>query len=113
MGAVALTDHGNMFGAVAFYKAAKKAGVKPILGSEVYVAPRSRFDKEARDQGGAHNHLLLLVKDETGYRNLAYLLSKAYTEGFYYRPRVDKALLAEHAKGLIALSGCLKGEIPT
>ncbi len=111
MGAVALTDHGNMFGAVAFYKAAKKAGVKPILGSEVYVAPRSRFDKEARDQGGGHNHLLLLVQDETGYRNLAYLLSKAYTEGFYYRPRVDKALLAEHAKGLIALSGCLKGEI--
>ncbi len=111
MGAVALTDHGNMFGAVAFYKAAKKAGVKPILGAEVYVAPRSRFDKEARDQGGGHNHLLLLVQDETGYRNLAYLLSKAYTEGFYYRPRVDKALLAEHAKGLIALSGCLKGEI--
>lgn len=111
MGAVALTDHGNLFGAVAFAKAAKKAGVNPIFGSEVYVAPRSRLDREVRDQESAHHHLLLLVRNEVGYRNLCVLLSKAYLEGFYYRPRVDKELLAAHAKGLVALSACLKGEV--
>ena len=111
MGAVALTDHGNLFGAVAFAKAAKKVGVKPIFGSEVYVAPHSRFDREVRDQETAHYHLLLLVRDEVGYRNLCVLLSKAYLEGFYYRPRVDKELLAAHSQGLIALSACLKGEV--
>jgi DNA polymerase III subunit alpha len=111
MGAVALTDHGNIFGAVEFFKSAQKAGVKPILGCEVYVAPRSRFDKEYRGQDVAHYHLLLLVKDDTGYRNLCILLSKAYLEGFYYRPRIDKELLAQHSAGLIALSGCLHGEV--
>jgi DNA polymerase III subunit alpha len=111
MGAVALTDHGNIFGAVEFFKQAKKAGVKPILGCEVYVAPRSRFDKEYRNQEVAHYHLLLLVENETGYRNLCVLLSQAYLEGFYYRPRVDKELLAAHSAGLIALSGCLRGEV--
>ena len=111
MSAVALTDHGNIFGAVEFFKSAKKAGVKPILGCEVYVAPRSRHDKEYRDQDVAHYHLLLLVKNEAGYRNLCILLSKAYLEGFYYRPRVDKDLLAQHNEGLIALSGCLRGEV--
>ena len=111
MPAVALTDHGNVFGAVSFFKEAKARGVKPILGCETYVAPRSRFDREARSQEAAHHHLLILVKDETGYRNLCTLLSKAYLEGFYYRPRIDKELLAAHSKGLIGLSGCLKGEV--
>ncbi|MDD8026044.1 MAG: DNA polymerase III subunit alpha [Acidobacteriota bacterium] len=111
MGAVALTDHGNIFGAVAFAKAAKKAGIKPIFGSEVYLAPHSRFDREVREHETAHFHLLLLVRDEIGYHNLCILLSKAYLEGFYYRPRVDKELLAAHSRGLIALSACLKGEV--
>ncbi len=111
MAAVALTDHGNLFGGVAFVKAAKAEGVKPILGSEVYVAPRSRHEKEARDQDAAHYHLVLLVQNEKGYRNLSILLSKAYIEGFYYRPRIDKELLAAHSEGLIGLSACLKGEV--
>ncbi len=111
MGAVALTDHGNIFGAVSFFKEAKAAGVKPILGAEVYVAPRSRTDRDLRDQETAHFHLVLLVENETGYRNLSLLLTKAYTEGFYYRPRIDKEILAAHSKGLIGLSACLKGEV--
>ncbi|MBM3285405.1 MAG: DNA polymerase III subunit alpha, partial [Candidatus Aminicenantes bacterium] len=111
MPAVALTDHGNIFGAVTFFKQARARDIKPILGCEVYVAPRSRFDKKDEASDPHHFHLLLLVENERGYKNLCLLLSKAYLEGFYYRPRVDKELLAAHADGLIALSGCLKGEV--
>ena len=108
--AVALTDHGVMFGAVAFYKACRKAGVKPIVGCEVYVAPRGMTDKEhGRDND--YSHLILLCKNETGYRNLCYLVSMAFTEGFYIKPRIDWAMLKEHAEGLVCLSGCLAGEI--
>jgi DNA polymerase-3 subunit alpha len=111
MPAVALTDHGNLFGAVEFYEAAQRHGVKPILGCEVYVASGSRFERERRerDESGfdAISHLLLLAMDETGYRNLMYLVSKGYLEGFYYRPRIDMELLRERSAGLIATSGCL------
>jgi len=111
MPAVALTDHGNIFGAVSFFKEAKNKGIKPILGCEVYVAPKSRFEKQADERAQLHFHLLLLVKDEKGYRNLCRLITKSYTEGFYYRPRIDKELLSEHREGLIGLSSCLKGEV--
>ena len=109
-GAVALTDHGVMYGAVAFYKACRAAGVKPIVGCEVYVAPRGMRDKE-HGRDNEYSHLILLCKNETGYRNLCYLVSMAFTEGFYIRPRIDWALLKEHAEGLVCLSGCLAGEI--
>ena len=109
--ALAVTDHGVMYGAVAFYKACSAAGVKPIIGCEVYVAPRTRFDKE-HGVDNAYSHLILLCKNETGYRNLCYLVSMAFTEGFYLRPRIDWALLHDHAEGLVCLSGCLAGEIP-
>jgi DNA polymerase-3 subunit alpha len=111
MPAIALTDHGNIFGAVSFFKQAKARGIRPILGCEVYVAPRSLSDKKDRSGDPHHFHLLLLVKNEKGYRNLCLLLSKAYLEGFYYRPRIDKELLAGHSEGLIGLSSCLKGEV--
>ena len=111
MPAVALTDHGSIFGAVEFFKKAKARDIKPILGSEVYVAPRSRFDKEGRQDETHHFHLVLLAKDAAGYQNLCRLLSKGYLEGFYYKPRIDKELLSQHSQGLIALSSCLKGEI--
>jgi len=110
--AIALTDHGNLFGAVDFYSAAKKAGVKPIVGCELYVAPGSRFERSSQDGGyeGA-SHATVLVRNETGYRNLIKLVSKAYLEGFYYKPRVDRELLAQHADGLLVLSGCLNSEV--
>ncbi len=115
MPAAALTDHGNLFGAVEFYEAATRHGVKPILGCEVYIASGSRFDKEARerDDSGfdAISHLLLLAMDATGYRNLVQLVSKAYLEGFYYRPRIDMDLLRDHSEGLIATSGCLSSMV--
>ena len=111
MRAVAVTDHGAMFGAVEFYQAAKKAGVKPIIGCECYVAPRSRFDK-TRGLDTQRYHLVLLCKNETGYRNLIAMVSRAWTEGFYTKPRIDKELLQAHHEGLIALSACLSGEIP-
>jgi DNA polymerase-3 subunit alpha len=111
MPAVALTDHGNIFGAVGFFKEAKNKGIKPILGCEVYVAPKSRFDKRVDGKESIHFHLLLLVKDEKGYRNLCHLITKGYLEGFYYRPRIDKEILSQHSQGLIALSSCLKGEV--
>src|SRR4030066_304959 len=111
MPAVALTDHGNIFGAVNFFKEAKARDVKPILGCEIYVAPRSRFDKTGDSRDPHHFHLVLLVKNDQGYRNLCHLLSKAYLQGFYYRPRIDKELLPNHAEGLIGLSGCLRGEV--
>ena len=110
--AVAITDHGVMYGAVDFYKAAKKAGVKPIIGCEVYVAPQSRFDKE-RTAGARYNHLILLCKNETGYKNLIKMVSLSFTEGFYSKPRVDKELLEKYHEGLICLSACLAGEIPS
>ena len=111
--AVAMTDHGNMFGAIEFYRKAKEIGVKPIIGCEAYMALGSRHAK--KDSGLAHNdyyHLILLAKNLTGYQNLIKLVSKAYLEGFYYKPRMDKEILKEHHEGLIALSGCLSGEIP-
>ena len=108
MDTLALTDHGVLYGAVEFYKAARKAGIKPVLGVETYVAPRDRFAKSADER---YHHLILLAENETGWRNLIALVTKAHLEGFYYRPRVDKDLLREHHEGLIALSACLGGEI--
>jgi DNA polymerase III subunit alpha len=113
MPALALTDHGSMFGAIQHYNACAKAGVKPIIGSEVYVAIGSRFDKhEARGLKHGSNHLVLLAKNNTGYRNLTKLVSRGYLEGYYYNPRIDKELLLQHRDGLICLSGCVGGEIP-
>ncbi len=109
MPAVAVTDHGNLFAAVKFYDAALKRGVKPIIGCETYVAPTSRFDRSP-DADRPH-HLVLLCENERGYQNLVKLASLAYTEGYYYKPRIDKDLLARHAEGLICLSACLRGEI--
>ena len=108
---VAITDHGVMYGAVAFYKEAVKAGVKPIIGCEVYVAARTRFDMEYEHDAVRH-HLILLCKNETGYKNLCHIVSASFTEGFYIKPRVDMELLRAHSEGLIALSACLSGEIP-
>ena len=108
--AVALTDHGVMYGAVEFYRACKREGVKPIIGCEVYVAPRTRFEK---GNGDSHpHHLVLLCENETGYQNLIHLVSRSFTEGYYRHPRVDLELLRDHHEGLIALSGCLAGRIP-
>ncbi len=110
--AVALTDHGVMYGAVSFYRACVAEGIKPIIGCEMYVAPRSRFLKEGRSDSSG-NHLILLVRNEIGYRNLIYLVSKAFTEGFYQKPRIDLELLSEHTDGLICLSACISGAIPS
>jgi DNA polymerase III subunit alpha len=111
MGAVALTDHGNMFGAVEFYQKAIQHGIKPIVGCEVYVAPGSRFEKKTGEREEGNYHLTLLAKNEAGYFNLLKLVSLAHLEGFYYKPRVDKELLNRYHEGIIALSGCLKGEV--
>ena len=111
MPAVALTDHGTMFGALDFYQQATSAGIKPILGCECYVAPRTMADKTPLDKQGTR-HLVLLAENQAGYRNLCKLASMAQMKGYYYKPRIDKAVLAEHAEGLIALSACLKGDIP-
>lgn len=108
---MALTDHGAMYGAIEFYSAATKKGIKPILGFEAYVAPGSRFEKGAKGIKDASYHLTLLARNHTGYQNLSRLTSIGYTEGFYYRPRIDKEVLKEHSEGLIALSGCLSGEV--
>lgn len=112
MPAVAITDHGNLFGAIEFYKKVSKAGIKPIIGCEVYVAPASRFEKKGAVTPESSFHLILLAKDNDGYRNLVTLVSKAYTEGFYYKPRIDRGLLAQYSGGLIGLTSCLKGEVP-
>src|ERR671916_468134 len=112
MPALAVTEHGNMFSSVVFHDAAKKRGIKPILGCEVYVAPGSRFDKSGTI-GETANHLVLLAETNEGYKNLIKLVSSGFTEGFYYKPRIDKDLLAQHSKGLIGLSSCLKGEVAT
>ena len=109
--AIAITDHGVMYGAVAFYKACQAAGIKPIIGCEVYVAPRNMTDKE-HGLDGDYSHLILLCQNETGYKNLCYLVSAAFTEGFYIKPRIDWALLHRHSEGLICLSGCVAGAIP-
>ncbi|NLA12494.1 MAG: DNA polymerase III subunit alpha [Firmicutes bacterium] len=111
MPAVAITDHGAMFGVVDFYREALQAGVKPLIGCEVYVAPRSRHQKEPKLDDHQY-HLTLLAKDQTGYRNLMRIVSAGYIEGFYYKPRVDEEILSENSSGLIALSGCLAGKIP-
>lgn len=110
MEAVAITDHGTMSGAVEFYKAAKDTGIKPIIGIEAYVAARSRFDRDpSKDK--ARYHLILLAMNETGYKNLMLLSSKANLEGMYYKPRIDHELLEEYNEGLIALSACASGEV--
>jgi DNA polymerase-3 subunit alpha len=111
MPAVAITDHGNMFGAIEFYQAAQKAGVKPIIGCEVYMAPGSMIDKSASSARDAAFHFTLLAKNVRGYSNLVKLVSAAHLEGFHYKPRIDKELLAKHSAGLIGMSACLKGEI--
>jgi DNA polymerase-3 subunit alpha len=111
MQACAMTDHGNMFGAISFYQAMKSQGIKPIVGCEVYIARGSRKDRAGSASAGekANFHLILLAKNLEGYRNLVRLTSKGYTEGFYYKPRIDRELLAEHSKGLVALSACMSG----
>ena len=112
MESVAITDHGNMFGAVEFYSQASEAGIKPIIGCEAYVAPRSRKDKSPSSDGQPNAyHLVLLVMNEIGYKNLSRLVTLGNLEGFYYHPRIDLELLRHHNDGLIALSACLKGHI--
>ncbi len=109
--AVAITDHGVMYGAVEFYTALKEKGIKPIIGCEVYVAPRSRHLKEGK-QDSSGNHLILLCKNETGYKNLSYMVSMSFIDGFYSKPRIDMELLSAHSEGLVCLSGCIAGKIP-
>ena len=109
--AVAITDHGVMYGAIHFYKACRKEGIKPIIGCEVYVSPRKHTDKIA-ELDRENRHLVLLCENETGYRNLMKLDSLAWTEGLYYKPRVDMEMLEKYHEGLIALSACLAGEVP-
>jgi len=113
MPALAITDHGNMFGAIDFYLSAQKMGVKPIIGCEVYIAPESRFKKSYKGIQDSSHHFILLAKDETGYRNLMKLISMGYLEGFYYKPRIDKEILSKCSNGLIGLTACLKGEVPS
>jgi DNA polymerase-3 subunit alpha len=110
MDSLAITDHGALYGAIEFYVAAKEAGIKPIIGCEVYLAPGSRFDRNAGDKD--NYHLILLAKDRTGYQNLLQLITKANLEGFYYRPRIDRELLTESSQGLIGFSACIGGEVP-
>jgi len=112
MPAVAVTDHGNLFGAMEFYSQVQAGGLKPIIGCEVYVAPESRFDQSSRVGETSYYHLVLLCENEKGYRNLCKLVTQAYQEGFYYKPRVDVELLKQYNEGLICLSGCMSGEIP-
>ena len=110
--ALALTDHGNLYGAIEFYEAAKEEGIQPIVGCEVYIAPGDRFEKKASAGGkDANFHLLLLARNLEGYRNLIHLVTAAHLESVYYKPRIDKKLLAKHSAGLIGTSACLKGEI--
>ncbi len=112
--AVAITDHGVMYGVVPFYQAAKDKGVKPIIGCEVYITEGSRFDRKTENSARSHaNHLVLLAANEIGYRNLVRLVSAAHLEGFYYKPRIDREILARHSEGLIGMTACLKGEVPS
>ena len=110
MSAIAITDHGCMFGAIDFFKVAKKEGIKPIIGCEVYTAPRSMKDKDP-NYDKSQGHLILLAKNMTGYQNLIKLVSKAYVDGFYYKPRIDIEELSKHSEGIIALSACLAGDV--
>ena len=111
--ALAITDHGVLYGAIDFYGAARERGITPIIGCEVYVAPGSRLEKKSSTGGrDVYSHLVLLAKDEAGYKNLIKLSTAAHLEGYYYKPRIDKELLAAHKDGLIALSGCLASELP-
>src|ERR1700723_2733857 len=110
---MAITDHGVLYGAIDFYQAARDKGIKPIIGCEVYVAPGSRLEKKSSTGSrDVYHHLGLLARDETGYKNLVKLSTAAHLEGYYYKPRIDKEILAAHKEGLIALSGCLASEIP-
>ena len=111
MPALALSDHGNLFGAIEFYKECRAAGIKPIIGCEVYLAPGDRRERKANSAKEASTHFLLLAKNETGYKNLVKLVSMAHLEGMYYKPRIDKEILAQHAEGLIGTSACLAGEV--
>ncbi len=111
MPAIAITDHGVLYGVIDFYREARKQGIKPIIGCEVYVAPRSRLDKEPRRDDNQY-HLVLLCKNKEGYQNLVQLVSRSYIEGFYYKPRVDRELLSQYSTGLVAMSACVAGEIP-
>lgn len=112
MDSAAITDHGVMYGVIDFYKEAKANGVKPILGCEVYVAPNSRFDKEVGGGEERYHHLVLLAENNEGYANLMKIVSKGFTEGYYYKPRVDMEVLEKFHEGIIALSACLAGEVP-
>ena len=115
MNSAAITDHGVMYGVIDFYRAAKKEGINPILGCEVYVAPGSRFDREAAkgaEDDSRYHHLVLLAENDEGYQNLVKIVSKGFTEGFYYKPRVDYEVLRTYSKGVIALSACLAGVVP-
>lgn len=111
MDSAAITDHGVMYGVIDFYKAAKEAGIKLIIGCEVYVAPNSRFDKELTGGEDRYYHLVLLAENNEGYQNLMKIVSKGFTEGYYYKPRVDMEVLNKYHKGIIALSACLAGEV--
>ena len=111
MDSLAITDHGVMYGVIDFYKAAREAGIKPIIGCEIYVSPSSRFDKEAGVSDDRYYHLVLLAENDTGYHNLMKIVSKGFTEGFYYKPRVDYEVLEQYSEGIIALSACLAGEV--
>lgn len=111
MDSIAITDHGVMYGVIDFYRAAKEAGIKPIIGCEVYVAPNSRFDRETNQSESRYNHLVLLAENNTGYNNLMKIVSKGFTEGFYYKPRVDYEVLEQYHEGIIALSACLGGAV--
>src|SRR6266480_5593805 len=111
--ALTITDHGVLYGAIDFYQAARDKGIKPIIGCEVYVAPGSRLEKKTTSGSrDVYHHLVLLARDETGYKNLIQLATDAHLKGYYYKPRIDKEILAEYKEGLIALSGCLASEIP-
>ena len=111
MDSIAITDHGVMYGVIDFYRAAKNVGIKPIIGCEVYVAPNSRFDRETGSSDERYNHLVLLAENNIGYANLIKIVSKGFTEGFYYKPRVDYEVLEEYHEGIIALSACLAGAV--
>ena len=111
MDSLAITDHGVMYGVIDFYKAAKDVGIRPIIGCEVYVAPGSRFEKEAGANENKYYHLVLLAENNTGYSNLMKIVSKGFVDGFYYKPRVDYEILEQYSEGIIALSACLAGEV--
>ena len=111
MDSCAITDHGSMYGVVDFYREAKSQGIHPVIGCEVYMAPRSRFDK-VHDIDNKTSHLILLAENQRGYKNLIKLVSAGYIDGFYYKPRIDFEMLKEHSEGIIALSACIAGEVP-